>query len=79
MTTRRFNEYLLWNEEKREVQLDIPQLLRKLNLPDTPETREQATKVAMKVFKEMYPDVTQDVHTMDYGTKRVYNPTRKAG
>lgn len=77
MSVRRINEYLFWNEEKRELQCDIPRLLHKLNLPDTPETREQATEVAQQVFREMYPDVTQDIHTMDFGTKRVYNPTKK--
>lgn len=70
---------MFWDEAKGELQLDIPRLLHKLNLPDTPTTRDQCTEVAQQVFREIYPDVTQDVHTMDYGTKRVYNPTRKAG
>ena len=76
---RRLTEYLFFDESKRQLQLDVPKMLHAMNLPDTPVTREQATETAMQVFRELYPDVTQDVNTMEYGTKRVYNPTRKTG
>jgi len=79
MGIRRINEYMFFDEEKQELQLDVPSLLAKMGFPDTPETRQQATDECCRVFREYYPDVTQDVHTLDYGTKRVYNPTTKTG
>ena len=79
MSSKRINEFMFWHEGKKELQIDVPALLAKMGFPDTPETRQQATDECCRVFRELYPDVTQDVNTADYGTKRVYNPTRVSG
>jgi hypothetical protein len=72
-------DYLVWNGETRQLQIDIPKLLRHHNLPDTEENRDMVTQVAAEVARREFPECSIDVNTAAYGTKRVFNPTKKGG
>jgi hypothetical protein len=53
----------LYITASNELHLDIPELLRHLNVADTPENREEATRQAMAAARRVFPTVPQDVCT----------------
>jgi hypothetical protein len=70
--------------DENTLAFDIPRLLAVMNVEDTPHNRDVCLDEATKIVKELMAtgqlaDIPIDHNTLEYGTKRVYNPTRKAG
>jgi len=46
----------VWTTNGQDVHLNVPQLLKICDLPDTRENRELAVKIAVKLAAERWPD-----------------------
>lgn len=51
----------IWTIEGDQLQLDIPKLLKKLGIPDTPKNRDLAVQVALQVLRQFTPISTMIV------------------
>ena len=47
---------IAWTDADGGLHIDVPRLLDELGVPDTPETREEATRLAAKILGEMLKD-----------------------
>ncbi len=77
MTVRQINAWLCFDEQKKQLQIDVPAILHTLGYPDTEVTRSQVTEIVLEIVRNEFPDIAHDLNTAEFGTKRVYNPTQK--
>jgi hypothetical protein len=45
-----------WQDADGALHIDVPRMLKELDVPDTPETREAMTEMAAKILTDMLKD-----------------------
>lgn len=74
-----WDDFLFYESHTRQLRFDVPAYLRAKGIPDTEENRDLVSEIVEREMHERFPEASIDRNTAAYGTKRIYNPTRKDG
>lgn len=62
---RKLGPGLYVNENRNELEVDAPELLKHFGLPDTPANRDMVTAQAAKAMAQVFPSAQREVRTSD--------------